>query len=163
MNDKSKPTKPKRIEALTRKFHDELLIYDARKHHAHCLNETAAAVWLECSGDATVAEIAGRVDSVLHANGDDALVRLALLKLRKAGLLEKSDAILEGERLLSRRQVLKRIRKTAIVALPIVTTMLVPTPASAASCFPLLHPCSSNGQCCSGHCGVSGLSVVCLP
>src|SRR5882672_3932867 len=101
MNDKSKPPKPKRIEALTRKFHDELLVYDARKHKAHCLNETAAAVWLECNGDATVAEIAGRVDSVLHANGDDALVRLALLKFSKAGLLEKRDAVLEGEGLLS--------------------------------------------------------------
>ena len=54
---KSRPPKPKRIEAVTRKFHDELLIYDARKHQAHCLNKTAAAVWLECNGDATVAEI----------------------------------------------------------------------------------------------------------
>jgi hypothetical protein len=35
--------------------------------------------------------------------------------------------------------------------------------AQAASCFPLLHACTNNGQCCSGHCGLSGVSLVCLP
>jgi len=156
------PLKPKRIAALTREFHDELLVYDAQKHRAHCLNKTAAAVWLECTGDATIPEIAKKVESYFHAGGDDALVRLAVVKLRKAGLLEKSDAVLYGEELLRRRDVLKRIHKVAIVALPLITTILVPTPASAASCFPLGHLCSSDAQCCSGHCGVSGATVVCI-
>jgi hypothetical protein len=159
MNNLTDPLKPKRIEALTRGFYDELLVYDAGKHRAHCLNKTAAAVWLECSGDATVPEIATKVESLFHTGGDDALVRLAILKLRKAGLLEETAAVLDGEELWGRRDVLKRIRTAAIVALPLITTMLVPTPARAASCFPVLHHCSSNAQCCSGICG---LSSVCL-
>jgi hypothetical protein len=162
MNNQTVPLKPKHIKALTREFHDELLVYDAGRHRAHCLNKTAAMVWSECNGDATVSDIAKRLRSALQKESD-AIVRLAVIKLRKAGLLEESDAVLVGGELLNRRDVLRRMRTIAIVALPVVTTMLVPMPASAASCFPLLHACTSNVQCCSGHCGVSGVNLVCLP
>lgn len=162
MNNQTKALKPKRIKALTRQFDDELLVYDPGRHMAHCLNTTAAMVWWECNGDATVPDIAERVKSALPTDGD-AIVELAVMKLRKAGLLEKSDAVLAGGELLNRRDVLKRVRTAAIVAVPVVITMLVPTPARAASCFPLLHSCSSGAQCCSGHCGLSGVNLVCLP
>ena len=154
--------KPKRIAALTREFDDELLVYDAERHKAHCLNRTAAVVWLECSGDATVPEIAKKLEGYFHTS-DDALVRLSVAKLGKAGLIERTDAFLRGGEPLNRREVLSRIRTIAVVALPLVTTMLVPSPAAAASCFPLLHTCSSSIQCCSGHCGISGVTLVCLP
>ena len=157
------PLKPKRIEALARELHDELLVYDRQRHRVHCLNKIAAAVWLECNGEATVPEIAKKLENPMRIDGDDVLVRLAVAKLGKAGLLEKSDAAFDGAEFLSRRDVLKRIRTIALVVLPAVTTMLVPTPAFAASCFPLLHTCSNNPQCCSGHCGFSGVSLVCLP
>jgi len=162
MTNQINPLKPKRIEALTREFHDELLVYDGEKHKAHCLNKTAAVVWLECRGDATVPEIAKKLEGYFHSS-DDTLVRLSVAKLRKAGLLEKTEAVLDGRESLNRRDVLKRIRLMAVVALPLVTTMLVPLPAAAASCFPLLHTCSSGVQCCSGRCGLSGLRLVCLP
>lgn len=153
--------KPKRIKALTRKFDDELLVYDERRHKAHCLNRTAAMVWLECTGHFTVPEISKKLDADFQSGGDDSLVRLAVVRLYRAGLLEKSGTVPAA--LLSRREVLNRVRAIAIVAIPLVTTMLVPTPARAASCFPLLHLCSSNIQCCSGHCGSSGVNLVCLP
>ena len=154
--------KPKHIDALTREFHDELLVYDGEKHKAHCLNKTAAMVWLACSGDATVPEIAKKLEDYFHSS-DDALVRLSVAKLHNAGLLEKSDIVFDSRESLNRRDVLKRIRAIAVVALPVVTTMLVPMAAAAASCFPLLHTCSSGAQCCSGHCGLSGIKLVCLP
>ena len=163
MNKQTDPLKPQRIEALTRKLGDELIVYDQRRYKAHCLNQTAAAVWLECDGEAAVPEIAKRLASLMCAECDEVLVMLAVAKLLKAGLLEKSDAIADGAKFLRRRDALKSIRTVALVALPVVTTMLVPTPAFAASCFPLLHACSNNLQCCSGHCGVSGVSLVCLP
>jgi hypothetical protein len=162
MNKQTNPLKPRRIAALTRKFYDELLVYDTRTDKAHCLNKTAAAVWSECNGEATVAEIAQKLGKLLCADGDDVLVRLAVARLSKAGLLQGDTAVDRAE-LWSRRDALKRIRAVALVALPIVTTMLIPTPTCAASCFPLLHACNSNLQCCSGHCGISGLSTVCLP
>ena len=163
MHNQTKPAKPKRIAALARELHDELLVYDRQRHRVHCLNQTAAAVWLECNGEATVPEIAKKLEHRMCADGDGVWVRLAVAKLRKAGLLEKSDAAFDSAEFLSRRDVLKRIRTMALVVLPAVTTMLVPTPAFAASCFPLLHSCSNDPQCCSGHCGVSGVSLICLP
>ena len=36
---------------------DELLIYDTETDRAHCLNETAAFVWLRCDGRKSLAEI----------------------------------------------------------------------------------------------------------
>jgi hypothetical protein len=161
MSNQINQLKPKRIECLTREFQDELLVYDPERHKAHCLNRTAAVVWLECSGDATVQEIANKLESYFRTS-DDALVRLSVAKLGKAGLIERTDAVLDGGELLNRREVLRRIRAMAVVALPLVTSMLIPTPAAAASCFPLLHACSSDIQCCSGHCGVSGTTMVCL-
>jgi hypothetical protein len=156
------PLKPKRIKALTRKCDDELLVYDERRHKAHCLNKTAAMVWRECTGDCTVPEISKKLDTDFQSGGDDSLVRLAVARLYRAGLLEKSGMV--HAELLSRREVLNRGRAIAMVAIPLVTTMLVPTPARAASCFPLSHLCNSNTQCCSGHCGVVlGLGTVCLP
>lgn len=40
MNKQTSPLKPKRIKALTRQFHDELIVYDHRRHRAHCLDAT---------------------------------------------------------------------------------------------------------------------------
>jgi len=158
MHNQTKPAKPKRVEALTRELHDELFVYDRQRHRVHCLNKTATAVWLECNGEATVPEIAKKLENPMCADGDDVLVRLAVAKLGKAGLLEKSDAAFDGAEFLSRRDVLKRIRTVALVVLPAVTTMLVPTPAFAASCSPPLSGCSKNSQCCSGHC----VGLICL-
>lgn len=162
MNRQSCPLKPKRIEALTRQFHDELLVYDAQRHRAHCLNKTAAMVWRECDGEATVPEITRKLEDAIQTDADT-IVNLAVIRLRKAGLLEKSDAVLAAGELPNRRDVLKRLRAVAIVAIPVVTSMLIPTPTRAASCLALLQPCTSNAQCCSGHCGLSGVNLVCLP
>src|SRR5258708_36739098 len=103
------PLQPKRIEALARELHDELLVYDRQRHRVHCLNKTAAAVWLQCNGEATVPEIAKKLENPMCIDGDDVLVRLAVAKIGKAGLLEKSGAAFEGAKILRRRGVLKRI------------------------------------------------------
>ena len=50
MNGRSSDT-PKRVDALSRPLDDELLVYDARTHRGHCLNQTAAAVWKACDGN----------------------------------------------------------------------------------------------------------------
>ena len=162
MNDPTNLRKPKRIRALTREFDGELIVYDDQTHKAHCLNKTAVMVWQECNGEATVRDITDKLKDKLQSDAE-AVVQFALIKLDKARLLEKGDAPqVEGE-LWNRRDLLKRIRLVAIVAIPVVTTMLVPTPARAASCFPLLHTCTSSAQCCSAHCGLSGINLVCLP
>lgn len=154
---------PRRIEALSRQVCDELLVYDARTNLGHCLNQTAAAVWMACDGKTDVIQIVRNLRKELSEDVDERIVCMALGKLDKAGLLSQQCVLHRKGRLLSRREVMRRMGTVAAVALPIVTSVLVPSPAQAASCFPLLHGCSSNVQCCSGHCGLSGINLVCLP
>jgi hypothetical protein len=40
----------------------------------------------------------------------------------------------------------------AVVAVPLITSIVAPTAAEAASCFGSGHSCASSSQCCSGIC-----------
>ena len=42
-------------ELVVQELPDEVLVYDLRKHKAHCLNQTAAFVWNHCNGQASAA------------------------------------------------------------------------------------------------------------
>ena len=163
MNDRFPDSlEPKRIDALSRQVGDELLVYDAGRHRGHCLNRTAAAVWLACDGKSAVNKIAADLKKTLKADVDEDVVLMTLDKLEKAGLLSRSPLLAKEGRILARRELMRKIGTVAAVALPVVTSILVPLPAHAASCFPLLHVCNSNAQCCSGHCGIVGLALVCV-
>jgi hypothetical protein len=155
--------RPSRIEALHRALDDELLVYDSETHRAHCLNKSAAIVWLACDGTATISEIVRHLAAETGRHVDESEVWLALMKLERAGLLLNGKDLLRKSRRQSRRSLLRKLGVAAAASLPVVTSMLVPMPADAASCFPLLHSCSTNAQCCSGHCGASGIHLVCLP
>jgi hypothetical protein len=151
--------KPKRFEMLSREVLDELLIYDHKTYRGHCLNQAAALVWKACDGKTTVAEITRMLKQV-DPSMDEQVVRFALGKLKKAGLL-LDESVPETAKI-SRRDLVRRAGGIAIIAIPIVTSMLMPTPARAASCFQVLHPCINNAQCCSGQCvGVLGINAVC--
>ena len=138
-----------RADCLSKEFNDEVLIYDPQRHVGHCLNSTAAAVLKLCNGNNSPSQIALALSQRLRSTVDEALVLLALNKLTAAHLL------VEGEvpaAFLSRRVAMRRIGIAAAIVLPLVTSIAAPTPAHAASCFPMGHACSSNGQCCSGKC-----------
>ena len=155
--------KPKRIEALKGELEDELVVYDPVTHRGHCLNRSASLVWLACDGRATVSEIAARLAAETHSGISEVMIQLALIKLDRAGLLSTRGTLSEKIRPRTRRDILRRLGTAAVFALPAVTSLLVPTPASAASCFPLLHSCTKNSDCCSNNCGISGINLVCLP
>jgi hypothetical protein len=46
---------------ITKELDGEVLVYDAARDRAHCLNETAAAIWKLCDGQTTASEIAQRM------------------------------------------------------------------------------------------------------
>ena len=48
---------------------DEVLVYDQQRHKAHCLNETAALVWMRCDGKTTVVSMAQELRTDRHASG----------------------------------------------------------------------------------------------
>ena len=47
----------RREAIITKEVDDELLVYDRERDRAHCLNETAAAIWQLCDGRTSVSEI----------------------------------------------------------------------------------------------------------
>ena len=140
---------------------EEVLVYDLERDIVRRLNPTAAAVWKQCDGRKNVGEIARALAPRFGAQVDGQTVLLALQQFAKAHLLTGRATELAGARGISRRALIKRM---GIAAVPVVTSMLVPTAAQAASCFPAGHICSSNGQCCSGVClpPVPPFGMLCL-
>lgn len=153
---------PKRIDALSRKLLDELVVYDERTHRAFCLNESAAAVWMACDGKTTLNDVVCALRSKFDQI-DERFIQLALAELRKSGLLLAGTASSNDFQPLSRRKLIRKLARVAGFAVPIVTSIVVASPAQAVSCFPLLHTCVRNSDCCSQHCGISGVTRVCLP
>lgn len=117
---------------LVQEVGDELVIYDQERHRAHRLNQTAALVFRHCDGQTTVKELATLLQTELDVPADEEMVWLALDRLDKAHLLRERLTRPAGVAGVSRRQVVRRLAKTAALALlPVVTTLMAPTPAMA--------------------------------
>ncbi len=144
------PTRPaRRVEDLIVEEVDaETLVYDLRDHRAYCLNPAAAAVWRLADGTRTEAEIrAGLPPASTDVVSADS-VRTALRELAKAGLLAEP---LPPTPRVSRRELFRRAGAAA-AAVPMVTAILVPEAAEAASCLPRGALCQngSDRRCCGG-------------
>lgn len=137
---------------------EELLVYDRERNIVRRLNRAAAAIWKQCDGRKNVGEIARAVAPQFEEPIDEQAVLLAIQLFTRSHLLSGRVPELARARGVSRRELLTRI---GIAAVPLVTSMAVPTAAQAASCFPATHACTSNSQCCSGIClpPVAGLQV----
>lgn len=162
---------------ITREIDGELLIYDRARDQAHCLNETAAAVWKLCDGQSGIQEISEQLarssgQKVLggtssestpdtqhptlntYVIADTQIVWLALDQLRRSHLLEATATErtcwpAPGLPNMSRREAVKRIGLGAAVALPLVVAITAPTAAeAAASCKHHCDTCSSPIECC---------------
>ncbi len=154
---------PRCKRTIARQLSDEFLVYEEETNRAHCLNQTAAEVWKLCDGKRTIAQIVHTMEKQSRSPVDEQVVMTALTKFAKAGLLQNGDALSSHAGTLSRREAARKIGvAAAALALPVVTSILVPTPADAASpCHTLGQPCpQGNSQCCSGHCLIS---VLCGP
>ena len=133
---------------------DEVLVFDTETNKAHCLNETAAFVWKACDGTKSVADITRAFGSQSGTAVDENLVWLAIDQLNESNLLaEEVKANFNGQ---TRREVIKRIGLAAVVALPIVSSLVAPTAAFAVACSATNgDPCVGNGNpgvCCGGMC-----------
>jgi Coenzyme PQQ synthesis protein D (PqqD) len=153
---KPRPTEyvpPKRKDAIVRQLEEECLVLDRETSKAHCLNYTAARIWRLCDGQTSVADMVSVLSEDSAAAVDESLVWLALKQLRKARLLSGEPVFPDESPVVSRRLAVQKIAVAAALAVPVVTSILVPTPAQAASCLANGKPCTSNAQCCSGKCG----------
>ena len=128
---------------VTRDLGDELLVYDLERHKAYCLNRVAMQVFRHCDGETTIPDMALRVGSALGLPVDEQAVRLGLVRLEKAHLLDDSAGLTLH---ISRREMLRTLGRAAAVVVPIVAAISVPTSAQAASGC-LSGPCTQNEQC----------------
>lgn len=134
---------------------DEVLVYDLRNHRAHRLNRAAAIVWRHCDGKTTVPQLAHILTDKLDEPADREVVRYALSRLWRAHLLE-GEARVEKY---SRRDFIHRLKKVGLAAsvmLPVVSSIVAPTPAHAMSCVPG-NQCGAAGNCTPCHTGNPGV------
>ena len=135
---------------VTRDLGDELLVYDLERHKAYCLNPVAMQVFRHCDGETTIPDMALRVGGALGLPVDEHAVRLGLVRLDKAHLLDGPvDLPLHS----SRREMLRTLGRAAVVVVPLVTALAVPTSAQAATgCITSCQPCTApiGAPCCDG-------------
>jgi hypothetical protein len=160
---------------------DEVLVYDLKLDKAHCLNQTAAAVWKLCDGQRTAAQIALKLSrqtavgksqsadgsrqepeqgssptvregSEINDHGmTEQMVWLALEQLGRDHLLEERMKWPPAIPHLSRREVM-RLGLGAAIALPIIVSISAPLPAQAGTCKSKNASCSTGAECCSKAC-----------
>ena len=137
----------------------EMLVYDTETNKAHCLNDSAAFVWISCDGVNTVSDIVREFETNSKGTVTEDFVWLAIDQLSSKGLLEaKVEPKFKGK---SRRDVLKTIGLVSVAALPIIASLAAPQSALAAtSCN-----CSRSsdcpqipGQCLTNMCANSGMT-----
>jgi hypothetical protein len=121
---------------LTESVDDELIIYDQATDLVCRLNRTAACVWNASDGTRTVGDLVDVLTEDLGDVADEDLVLVTLDYLSEYGLLEagypRRD---EASSQLSRRRFIRSagVVGVAAAALPMVTSLVAPTPAAAIS------------------------------
>ena len=133
---------------------DETVVYDTDSKEAHSLSPLAAVVFDRCDGHSSVDELANAASERLGEAVDSARVLDALAQLEERSLL----AIVGRRDGLSRRDLFRKSAAVgaAAVAVPVITTIAVPTAHAAATptCGDIFCcPCDSGdfGQPCCIH------------
>jgi hypothetical protein len=154
MGSISEQIKPQaRSEGLViQELSDEVLIYDLERDKAHCLNQSAAMIWKHCDGKTSISQLAQLVAKESGLPANEELVWLALEQLSKAQLLPQAVKRDTGKKPMTRREVIKRIGLGAAAAIPVVTSIVAPMAAQAATLKTPGSPCSAPAECSSGLC-----------
>lgn len=144
----------KRAEGLLVEVLDrETIVFDTRRHKAHCLNEVASLVWSRCDGRTTVAQTVQALRDQTGVSADEELVQLALAQLARRGLLEK-DTHTEPAGVPSTSRALTRRMALYGLSTGLIMTITAPEAAAAASCIKAGGTCFQKGKvigpCCPG-------------
>jgi hypothetical protein len=151
-------------DLVVQELESEVLVYDLKRHKAHCLNLAAALVWKHCDGKSTVSAVARKVEAELPTTSGEETVLYALGQLSKFQLLDPDEGTAQATSLsttgqrssMSRRDFLRKAGVGAAIAVPVIISLSAPTKSYAASCLPTGSACGTPAQCCSELC-VGGL------
>jgi hypothetical protein len=114
----------------TETLDNEVCVYEWIRHEVHALNATAAGVWQLCDGKTSVAEMAERLGVAQLPHAEE-LVEFALEEFQRKHLLDADHVLLRAGPAISRRVLLRRGLTAAL--LPVVTSVVAPTPLEAQS------------------------------
>lgn len=135
--------KSRKTNIVVQEFESDYMIYDLHINKAFCLNETMAAVYKQCDGTKTVAEITDLLSTNLQISVSEDLVFLALKELEREKLLENEEQFRDKFAGMSRREIVKRVGLSSLIAFPIIISVVAP-PAVAAQSGPI---CPMTGEC----------------
>jgi len=138
---------------VVKELPQEALIYDLERHTAFCLNKEAALIWRLCDGRSSISDIARAASEEMGAAVDDEFVWMALGRLEKLHLLRERVPRPAGLAIPSRRDLLKTAGRAAVVALPLITAIVAPTAAQAASGTITQNACFNRRPNQPGGCG----------
>ncbi len=126
-------------DLVVQEIGNETLVYDLKTHNAKCLNETSAAVWKLCDGKRNAVDISMSLSAQFKTSVDQELVWLAFDQLNKEDLLKSNgtEFALQGT---SRRELIKKVGFAAVVAIPVVSSVIAPRAVNAQSVPPLCTP-----------------------
>lgn len=133
----------------------ETLVYDLAINKAFLLNEISAFVWQNCNGEKEVSEISETLSKCSKQPINENIVWLAIEQLKNNNLIENAEELESGFEGLSRREIVKKIGFGSIMAIPLISTIVAPTAATAqsgAACVTTNNPCifanSTQSNCC---------------
>jgi hypothetical protein len=119
----------RRDEVLLQDVSGETLVYDRLRDTAHALAPAAAFVYRHADGATSLPELTARLSAELGVAYDEQLTAQALDELARVHLLEGHDASEAGR--VTRRQAVLRLG--AVLAAPLVTSLVAPAAAAAQS------------------------------
>jgi hypothetical protein len=143
--------KSRENDLVIQELSDEILVYDLKSHRALCLNEASALVWKACDGKNSVSKIAQVVSAKLKSEVNEDFVWVALDGLKREKLISNAADVTSPFYGLSRREVIKKIGFSSMVALPMVSSLVAPSAIHAQS---IVGPTCSSGN--PGECSCMG-------
>lgn len=145
--------KARSYDLVVQESGEEFLIYDLNNHKAIMLNETSAAIWQMCDGKMSVKQITEALAQKINMPLSEEIVWLALDDFKRNNLLTDNEQLKIEFGGLSRREVIRKVGFASMIALPVISAIIAPQAANAASPFLALNAtCSSSSQCISGNC-----------
>ncbi len=112
----------------------ELLIYDLNNNKAFCLNETSALIWQNCDGKNSVSDIVKILENKFKSSVSEDLVLFSLYQLREENLLDMENNLSDRFIGLSRREVIRKVGVSSMIAIPIISAIVAPNAIHAQSC-----------------------------
>lgn len=143
---------------VVQELKDEVLVCDLKSNQVFCLNQSAGEVWKLCDGNNDVKTISQILSQKLKANFTEELVLFSIDELYNRNLLAEKVSTKQLFVGVSRREVIKRVGLGSMVALPLISSVLMPTSAQAQSgldCFnssPIGCSCNVSEGCDSKCC-----------